>query len=67
MSSPRRSRCASPRAYRCGEDGIAGTVWMALFQEDPRWRDYLLFCEYFHGDNGAGLGGAFTRGMSRVS
>ena len=25
------------------------------FQEDPHWRDYLLFYEYFHGDNGAGL------------
>jgi hypothetical protein len=23
------------------------------FQEDPHWRDYLLFYEYFHGDNGA--------------
>ena len=26
------------------------------FQEDPHWRDHLLFYEYFHGDNGAGLG-----------
>jgi hypothetical protein len=26
------------------------------FQRDPRWRDHLLFYEYFHGDNGAGLG-----------
>src|SRR4029453_5002618 len=26
------------------------------FQEDPYWRDYLLFYEYFHGDSGAGLG-----------
>jgi hypothetical protein len=26
------------------------------FQEDPHWRDYLLFYEYFHGENGAGLG-----------
>src|SRR5262249_39426727 len=24
------------------------------FQSDPHWRDYLLFYEYFHGDNGAG-------------
>jgi hypothetical protein len=23
------------------------------FQEDPHWRDYILFYEYFHGDNGA--------------
>ena len=26
------------------------------FQEDPHWRDHLLFYEYFHGDNGAGIG-----------
>src|SRR5262249_42405788 len=26
------------------------------FQEDPHWRDLILFYEYFHGDNGAGLG-----------
>jgi hypothetical protein len=31
------------------------------FQDDPHWRDYLLFYEYFHGDNGAGLGGEATR------
>jgi Mannosylglycerate hydrolase MGH1-like glycoside hydrolase domain len=28
----------------------------ALFQDDPHWRDCLQFYEYFHGDNGAGLG-----------
>ena len=26
------------------------------FQHDPNWRDHLLFYEYFHGDNGAGIG-----------
>ncbi|HEY7304877.1 MAG TPA: hypothetical protein VH601_12220 [Bryobacteraceae bacterium] len=26
------------------------------FQTDPHWRDYLLFCEYFHGEDGCGLG-----------
>ena len=26
------------------------------FQTDPHWKDYILFYEYFHGDNGAGLG-----------
>jgi hypothetical protein len=25
------------------------------FQTDPHWRDHILFYEYFHGDNGAGL------------
>ena len=26
------------------------------FQNDPHWRDLILFYEYFHGDNGAGIG-----------
>jgi hypothetical protein len=26
----------------------------AKFQDDPHWRDLILFFEYFHGDNGAG-------------
>ena len=28
----------------------------ALFQTDPHWRDYVPFYEYFHGEDGAGLG-----------
>ena len=35
-----------------------------LFQEDPYWRDHLLFYEYFHGDNGAGLGAAHQTGWT---
>jgi hypothetical protein len=31
------------------------------FQKDPHWRDYILFYEYFHGDNGAGLGASHHR------
>jgi hypothetical protein len=34
------------------------------FQEDPHWRDYLLFFEYFHGDNGAGLGASHQTGWT---
>ncbi len=34
------------------------------FQEDPHWRDYLLFHEYFHGDNGAGLGASHQTGWT---
>ena len=34
------------------------------FQEDPHWRDYLLFYEYFHGDNGAGLGASHQTGWT---
>jgi hypothetical protein len=34
------------------------------FQHDPHWRDYLLFNEYFHGDNGAGLGANHQTGWT---
>jgi hypothetical protein len=36
------------------------------FQDDPHWRDYLLFYEYFHGDNGAGLGASHQTGWTGV-
>lgn len=36
------------------------------FQEDPHWRDYLQFYEYFHGDNGAGLGANHQTGWTGV-
>jgi hypothetical protein len=34
------------------------------FQKDPHWRDYILFYEYFHGDNGAGLGASHQTGWT---
>src|SRR5262245_25725768 len=34
------------------------------FQEDPHWRDLILFHEYFHGDNGAGLGATHQTGWT---
>jgi hypothetical protein len=34
------------------------------FQTDPQWKDYLLFYEYFHGDNGAGLGASHQTGWT---
>jgi hypothetical protein len=36
------------------------------FQEDPYWRDHLLFYEYFHGDNGAGLGASHQTGWTAL-
>ena len=36
------------------------------FQHDPNWRDYILFHEYFHGDNGAGLGASHQTGWTGV-
>jgi hypothetical protein len=35
-----------------------------IFQDDPHWRDYILFNEYFHGDNGAGLGAGHQTGWT---
>jgi hypothetical protein len=34
------------------------------FQTDPHWRDHILFYEYFHGDNGAGVGASHQTGWS---
>ena len=36
------------------------------FQDDPHWRDLLLFYEYFHGDNGAGLGASHQTGWTAL-
>jgi len=36
------------------------------FQEDPHWKDYILFYEYFHGENGAGLGASHQTGWTGV-
>ena len=34
------------------------------FQRDPHWRDLILFYEYFHGDNGAGIGASHQTGWT---
>ncbi|HEY2547798.1 MAG TPA: hypothetical protein VGI46_17130, partial [Candidatus Acidoferrum sp.] len=36
------------------------------FQEDPHWKDYITFYEYFHGDNGAGLGASHQTGWTGI-
>ena len=36
------------------------------FQEDPHWKDLILFYEYFHGDNGAGLGASHQTGWTGI-
>ena len=36
------------------------------FQTDPLWKDNILFYEYFHGDNGAGLGASHQTGWTGV-
>jgi hypothetical protein len=37
-----------------------------IFQTDPDWRDYILFYEYFHGDNGAGIGASHQTGWTAL-
>ena len=39
----------------------------AKFQDDPHWRDLILFYEYFHGDNGAGLGASHQTGWTGLA
>jgi hypothetical protein len=43
-------------------------VWggAAKFNDDPLWRDNPLFYEYFHGDNGAGIGASHQTGWTAL-
>ena len=45
-----------------GKRPVFGNV--EKFQTDPHWRDNLLFYEYFHGDNGAGIGASHQTGWT---
>jgi hypothetical protein len=47
-----------------GHRPVHGGTWK--FQEDPHWRDCIQFYEYFHGDNGAGLGASHQTGWTGV-
>ncbi|MEN6341203.1 MAG: glucosidase, partial [Methanospirillum sp.] len=47
-----------------GRRPVFGTA--PKFQEDPHWRDYILFYEYFHGDTGAGLGASHQTGWTGI-
>jgi hypothetical protein len=49
---------------RDGEGRRAVHGGCAKFQDDPHWRDLILFYEYFHGDEGAGLGASHQTGWS---
>ncbi|MDG6106596.1 glucosidase [Dactylosporangium aurantiacum] len=51
--------------YRRGPDGRRPAFgWVDRLQHDPNWRDNLLFYEYFHADNGAGLGAMHQTGWT---
>ncbi len=55
------------RIFLRREDGTrpvyGGTT---VFQSDPHWRDLILFYEYFHGDNGAGIGASHQTGWTAL-
>ncbi|MBV9599900.1 MAG: glucosidase [Chloroflexi bacterium] len=55
------------RLFLRGEDGRRPVFGdNQLLQTDPRWRDNLLFYEYFHGDTGAGLGASHQTGWTAL-
>ena len=47
-----------------GRRPVLGSV--ALFQTDPHWRDHIPFHEYFHGDDGSGLGASHQTGWTAL-
>jgi hypothetical protein len=52
-------------AWKRGPDGRRPVFGgQEPFQSDPHWRDLLLYYEYFHGDNGAGLGASHQTGWT---
>ena len=57
-------------AFAAGEELPAWTRpvfgGVELMQTDPRWCDHLLFYEYFHGDNGAGIGASHQTGWTAL-
>ncbi len=53
--------------FRRGEDGQRPVYGGSeKFQNDPHWRELTLFYEYFHGDNGAGLGASHQTGWTAL-
>jgi hypothetical protein len=51
--------------FTCRKDGRRPVYGgNETFQSDPHWRDLILFYEYFHGDNGAGLGASHQTGWT---
>jgi hypothetical protein len=49
---------------RDGKRPVYGNI--EKFQNDPYWRDLILFHEYFHGDNGTGLGASHQTGWTAL-
>ena len=66
----RISITGSPKFFyvmRMGRRAVYGGMKsMEKFQSDPYWKDLILFHEYFHGENGAGLGASHQTGWTGV-
>jgi hypothetical protein len=53
--------------FLVGSDGRRPCFgWVERLQADPAWKDNVLFNEYFHGDNGAGLGASHQTGWTGI-
>jgi hypothetical protein len=53
--------------FLVGSDGRRPCFgWVERLQTDPAWKDNILFNEYFHGDNGAGLGASHQTGWTGI-
>jgi hypothetical protein len=48
-----------------GRRAAHGGAWQ--YQSDPHWKDLVLFYEYFHGDNGLGLGANHQTGWTGLT
>ena len=57
-------RDSASRSGQAGRRPVYGGT--AKLQQDPYWRDLILFYEYFHGDDGAGLGASHQTGWTGV-
>ena len=62
--SPNASRRFFCETRKPAERAVFGAN--EYFQTDPHWRDYPPFHEYFHGDNGAGLGASHQTGWTAL-
>ena len=72
-TDPERARIAEGTADQPGRwwafgPYVSERAWgsSALFQEDPAWRDELLFHEYFHAETGEGLGASHQTGWTAL-